>query len=352
MLVNQTNTKMQKEGGECLAGVVQANRSDFQPIFIVGFPRSGTTLLAVLLDRHPLMTIGPESHFIEAAESIKLPPIIRQPKLWIPKLLHLPRLRDLGISPELVLSQLPPNQAITTAALFEAILRAYATRQSKTVIGEKTPSHLLHLSTLFNWFPNAKALCMVRDGRDAVASYLQVPWRSHSSARILGLQWGKYMQHTEAAMRQFPGRIMMVRYENLGQQPENTLRAVDDFIGIPFHAAQLDSALSTEVMPRWETQWKAAAVDPPDAHHIGLWKNRLQPQEKKILQRTMYRSLQKAGYLSPQEESGLKGIRNVLNINLLVRRGFFRNLYLQIVRYSPTYRLRESSYPRTTEPRA
>src|SRR5580658_8318250 len=122
---------MQKEGGECLTDAVQANRSAFEPIFIVGFPRSGTTLLAVLLDRHPLMAIGPESHFIEATESIKLPPIIHQPELWIPKLLNLPRLRDLGITPELVLSQLPPNQAITTAAMFEAILRAYAARQSK-----------------------------------------------------------------------------------------------------------------------------------------------------------------------------------------------------------------------------
>lgn len=345
--MSQTNPTIGRQGAGGTSRSPVLNLAEFDPVFIVGFPRSGTTLLAVMMDRHPLVAIGPESHFIEVAENIRLPAQSDQPDIWINRLLTSSRMRDLGLTPGKVLCKLPTNRSVKASEMFAAILLAYTADHGKIVTGEKTPTHLPHLPMLLKWFPKARALCVQRDGRDAVASILQVPWRNHSSVRIYGLEWEKFMRCMETAVQMFPDRVMSVRYENLVQHPEKTLRDIDNFIGIDFDPVQLNVAKPTETVPQWETRWKATATaDRPNVEHLGLWRTRLSPREKVIIQRTIYHSLQKAGYLSIDEQSAVKSIRNRLNCNLLIRRGFFRKIYLQFARHSHTYKLRDSTYPR------
>lgn len=345
--MSQTDPTIGQQGADGTSRSTILDLAEFDPVFIVGFPRSGTTLLAVMMDRHPLVAIGPESHFIEVAENIDLPDRTDQPETWINRLLAAPRLCDLGLRSEWVLSKLPTHRAVRAPEMFAAILLAYTADRGKSMAGEKTPTHLLHLPMLLDWFPKARALCVQRDGRDAVASLLQVPWRNHSSVRIYALQWEKFMHRMETAMQMFPDRVMPVRYENLVQNPEKTLREIDHFIGVDFDPAQLNVTRPTETVPQWETRWKATATaDRPNAEHLGLWRTRLSPPEKVTIQGTIYHSLRSGGYLSPEEQSFFKSIRHRFNCNLLLRHGFFRKIYLKFIRHSQTYKHREHAFPR------
>ncbi|MGD8487298.1 MAG: sulfotransferase, partial [Chloroflexota bacterium] len=49
---------------------IEAAHDDAPPVFIIGSPRSGTTLLRLLLDAHPRISCGEETHFLRDLEAI------------------------------------------------------------------------------------------------------------------------------------------------------------------------------------------------------------------------------------------------------------------------------------------
>lgn len=321
-----------------------AKNSLFAPIFIVGFPRSGTTMLAVLLDRHPDIAVGPESHFFELIKHLHLPDRLTPPELdaWLARILAAPRIRDLELSADDVRLWLQPGSPVMPANIFAAILQAYRAKRGKAIIAEKTPQHLLELNTLLHWYPQAKAICMLRDGRDAVASMLQVPWRSHSSARLYALQWIRYFKLIHAAQKNFPDRVLVIRYEDLASQPQAQLQRIGLFMGVPFDPAQLDATRQSAAVPQWELAWKAAAEMAPDQDRMGLWQTRLSTGEKHIVNTTLHESLRRAGYLT----NGA-ALPPGFNCNWMLARGFFRKVYLKAIQQSKTYRQREEQCPRS-----
>ncbi|MGC8553114.1 MAG: sulfotransferase family protein [Phycisphaerae bacterium] len=310
----------------------------------MGFPRSGTTMLAVLLDRHADIAVGPESHFFEVIKHLHLPSGLTSPEIdaWLPRILAAPRMRDLELSSDAVRLWLQPGSPAGEANIFAAILQAYRAKRGKAIIAEKTPQHLLELNTLLHWYPQAKAICVLRDGRDAVASILQVPWRSHSSARLYALQWNRYFKLIQAAQKRHPQRVLLIRYEDLASDPKPQLQRIGLFMGVEFDPAQLDATQQSCAVPQWELGWKASAETAPRQDHIGQWQTRLSTREQQIVNTTLHDTLRCAGYLS-SEAPRPAGI----NCNWLLARGFFRKLYLNAIRHSKTYRQREQQYPRS-----
>ncbi|NNM85718.1 MAG: sulfotransferase [Phycisphaerales bacterium] len=319
-------------------------RKAFAPIFIVGFPRSGTTLLAVLLDRHPDIAVGPESHFFEVIKQLHLPHTLTPPELddGLARILAAPRMRDLELSVDVVRLWLQPGSSVDAASILAAILQAYRAKRGKAIIAEKTPQHLLELDALLRWYPTSKVICMLRDGRDAVASMLQVPWRSHSSARLYALQWNRYFKLIESAQKRYPQRVLVVRYEDLASQPEPQLQRIGLFIGVQFDPAQLDATQESSAVPQWELGWKASAEAAPNQDYMGQWQTRLSTREQQIVKTTLHDSLRRAGYLS-SEAPRPAGV----TCNWTLARGFFRKIYLHIIRHSKTYQHRELQHPRS-----
>ena len=246
------------------------------------------------------------------------------------------------LSVEAVRLWLQPGSSACAASIFSAILQAYRAKRRKNIIAEKTPQHLLELDTLLRWYPRAKAICMLRDGRDAVASILQVPWRSHSSARLYGLQWNRYFKFIEAAQKRYPERVLVVRYEDLASQPEPQLYRIGLFLGVQFDPAQLDATQESSAVPQWELGWKASAEAAPNQDHMGQWRTRLSPHEQQIVEATLHDSLRRAGYLSTGDTKPVGA-----NCNWMLARGFFRKVYLSTIRRSKTYQHREQQHPRS-----
>lgn len=277
-------------------------RGDFNPIFIVGAERSGTTLLAGLFDRHSRVAVPPETHFLYGVT----PKIERQFRNrshdeLVDFLFSKERIQDMGLDRSRVLDRFrhyPPE----LSKVHRAALEEYAVLQNKTIIAEKSPHHLLYVPRILQWFPTAKVICIVRDGRDAVLSLLNVPW-AHNNIWIHSVTWRRLFITGRRYQRRYPGRFTVVRFEDLLEDPERQLTRLLDFVGLHFEARQLDPSVRTGVVPEWEEQWKGKASQALDPSRIAAWKHTASQQQVWQMNAAMGNSLRDANYADPRLEN-------------------------------------------------
>jgi hypothetical protein len=233
--------------------------------FVVGCPRSGTTLLSVFLDRHSRLCVPPETAFLgEFARFLWL----RNRAAVLKRLGDWPRIADLGLSPEEILSKVG-EQPLSRRAIFAAMLDLYAERHGKPRCGEKTPRHLRYIPQIHSWFPNAKMICVLRDGRDVALSLAAMPWY-RQGLRGAAQLWRSNLRLMEKAARQYPDQFLIVQYETLVSQPEATTRTVMAFLGERFEPQQLSPMTASAVVLPRSLPWKGLALGPirTDAVHV------------------------------------------------------------------------------------
>jgi hypothetical protein len=206
------------------------------PFFVVGCPRSGTTLLRNLLRSHPNLTLPSESHFVPSLFAVWGDPgDARAARRLAARILRLHWVRswELGLAPAAL------ADCRRYRELVERLYRAYARRQGKPRWGDKTPAYALELATLDRIFPDARFIHVVRDGREVALSLMRTafgPQNPYTAARY-------WRRHVVAARHDGEPlgatRYLEVRYDDLVGQTEPTLRRVCDFLGEPFDAAVL-----------------------------------------------------------------------------------------------------------------
>jgi Sulfotransferase family len=269
--------------------------------FVVGCPRSGTTLLSVMLDRHSQLAMTPETSFY-----VEIAPRLREPQH--PPLYEIlagwSRLPELGLEPGAVASRCDGCEG--PGVVFAAILELYAQRRGKPYCGEKTPGHWGKLDALMADFPTAKILFVIRDGRDVALSLMELPWWSDDVAAAAA-QWRGAGEVAHAAIARDPARVAAVRYEDLVRGPAAVLPRLMDFIGLSFEPRQLDVGVASPVVLTRSLPWKGRALHPPDATRIGRWRTALREQDASYLNDALATELAFFGYATEpvgQRESG------------------------------------------------
>lgn len=265
----------------------------FQPIFVVGYPRSGTTMLASFLGRHSNIAMPPETMFFfgsyqKAAE-------IHSPSELVKILQSSSRIRDLKLDYANVEAELGGGE-VKVADLFRAALSEYARSENKTRAGEKTPLHLLWADTILSWYPTAKVICIMRDGRDVVTSISKVPW-SHGNIYKHCYDWNKCAKEAKRLAQLYPQRFKVLKYEDLIANPSVELNGVMGFVGEAYEHEMLKESSSVTV-PEWEMGWKSNALKAPDPKNSGKWQKE-HPKKIVIMQSIMRAQLLSWGYSVP-----------------------------------------------------
>jgi len=256
------------------------------PVFIVGHPRSGTSLLAALLDRHPAFAVPPETHFF----FLRLGRASDHEALW--QLLP-GSLRSLsGASQALATFRAGPP---TPAALFRALMDAYAQSQGAVRWGEKSPWHLRRLPQILRDFRDARVVICIRDGRDCADACARAPFHSR------GLLWYAASWRWAAdlageARRRYPENVRVFRYEDLLCEPGAFVQTLDDFVGLPLHPRQLDVSVGTRSFSVVEEPWKAQVNQPLDRSRVGEWRERLGPWTLAVCQQLQGDELARFAY--------------------------------------------------------
>ena len=188
------------------------------PIFVIGSPRSGTTLLRLILDSHPRISCGEETHFLRELGAI----VGRDWEL----------VSTYGLTREWWLTRIRQLYAD-----FQAEVLAHS---GKARWAEKDPTYTLHLRFIEELFPDALYVHLLRDGHDVVASFRD-RWGYRSAARAARTEWARYVTAARELERRLPdGRFLELRYEELVAEPETHGRRLFEFLGEAWDPAALE----------------------------------------------------------------------------------------------------------------
>jgi hypothetical protein len=228
------------------------------PIFIVGYPRSGTTLLQALLTTQEHVVSFPETHFF----SIVVKQIQTQEQRYIDRcclaqvLKTIQAQMDLEIAPE-VAGQLSESP-LGVKRLFEWIVWQYVGEDAKARWVEKTPDHVRNLDQISALYPAVRFVNIVRHPIYAVYSNKRTPLSQKRSLIWLADAWKDASAAYERYRAANPHAIYSVRYEDLAADPERVMMGVCDFVGVPFQRERLaDYKAASDKLILERESWKA-----------------------------------------------------------------------------------------------
>lgn len=223
------------------------------PIFVVGHPRSGTTMLATTISKHSGVSIPPETQFLiqygtegEIFSDAEFADMLRTG-----------RLADLELDVGVATARFAKSEK-TRRAAFECILMAYQLKSGCQRVGEKSPLHLWHSSALLDWFPDAKLVCIERNGIAVIASLLEMPW-SHQNIIRHAFDWRHSVFEARKYQRRHPQSFMRVAYEDVVKSPRQAVADICKFLDLAFEEQML-APCETETIPSWERKWKSGAA--------------------------------------------------------------------------------------------
>ncbi len=281
--------------------IVNMQKRNPSPFFIVGAPRSGTTMLSVLLDRHSRITIPPETnYFSEYIPGLDENHSNLSVEEKIDDLLAFPRVADLKITGDEIMAELSKTDTRDDVAIFYSLLSAWRKKSGKVMVGEKSPRHVFKLNDIWSYFPDAKIICLIRDGRDVVRSLLKTSWAEPENPRRMWLfcnQWNECIRVFEAestgAQR---AKIHLVYFEKLVENPEQELAGICAFLGESFEQKQLVADKNSLAVPEWEKEWKEKAQQQPDPQNIYAWRREIPHEQVRKMNFMMGYYLKKMGY--------------------------------------------------------
>ncbi len=127
---------------------------------------------------------------------------------------------------------LPPERV---AEAWAAVMRLKAAQYGRPRYGDKTPSHAGSLKRIFEDFPDARVIHIVRDPRGTVLSLSRMPWASaslYANAAFLEIE--------RVQVKPWRDRLLDVRLEDLLEDPRTSMARVLEFVGEPWDDAVLD----------------------------------------------------------------------------------------------------------------
>ena len=222
-----------------------------QPLILLGVSRSGTTLLRVVLDRSPGLAIPDESFFVPLLARRNGRTI--DAERFLDDVSRIPTIRDWGLTPADISGRVRSGMRIGDA--IAAVFEAYADAAGKPRWGDKTPMYMRHLALLEELFPEAQYVHLIRDGRDAALSFLEMPegtftrtWAHPRTPAQFACLWRKEVGDARALGRRVgPTRYLEVRYEELVADAESVVREICTFAAVVFEPAMLDYTGSVDV---------------------------------------------------------------------------------------------------------
>jgi hypothetical protein len=253
-----------------LPGVPLVMKSEM--VFVVGAPRSGTTLFQLMLDSHPRIVDPGEFDFLFelVSDDAELPDADEYAEWLSTHRIFLSH--HLKIDPRLGYSDLV-----------------------KSFVNQKMKPHcILALSVLRGYhsiphfFPEAKYIHLVRDPRDVALSTIEMGWAGNAYFGVD--RWIETERSCDKLVQKIESsRILEIKYEELVSKPQEILRVVCNFLNIDFDDAMLNYS-------------RRSSYEPIHTNSMKRWKETIRPNELAMLEHKLSALLLDRGY----ELSGVK----------------------------------------------
>lgn len=277
--------------------------------FVVGAPRSGTTLLRLMLDAHPQIAIPAETHFYP--EVIAVDP---SGAGWLDAVLRAMTRghtwQDYGLDADAFAASVRAAHPRGKGDVLRSFYRAYAARFDKTSWGDKWPGNVVLMEKIAALLPEARFVHIIRDGRDVAASLRRLWFRPGETYAECVALWA---DRVRAARRHAATGLpyLEVRYESLVAEPHATLARICAFLEFPYDEAMLsyhersrarldeirDWNFGGRVIPREELIGiHRHTHDAPSTDRIGQWQTAMSEDDVVACGRAAAGLLEELGY--------------------------------------------------------
>ena len=189
----------------------------------------------------------------------------------------------------------------TLGSAIGIVFRAYARRHGKPRWGDKRPSYFRHVGMLLRMFPDAQFVHLIRDGRDCVASLLEMPWYDKDVYHAVSVWREAIDRGRRLAERLGPDSYYELQYERLVADPADELTRLCGFLGEDFDPAMTrpEGLARRTVSPR--KKWHGRTHESVTTSRVGSWAERLEPWQISLAEAAFGERLAEYGY----EPSGL-----------------------------------------------
>lgn len=283
-----------------------------KPIFIVGCPRSGTTILAKILNNHSQIASATEIHFFNHLCTLKKYDWTNLDEDFLKRFFNETRVEDfcslLKLSFEEFKEQfneIEPDKSLDTVSqnqkrIFDTMMLTLLKKNNKSICCEKTPQHLLSVERILGVYKDAKIIHLIRDGRDTVNSLIKMPWRPEgllNNSRF----WKKYAKlgmEIKDKLQSQTENYIDIKYEDLLLNPEASIEKLTQFIGIDFEENMLSNQkeANSNIFSSWESSWKHKAMEELDSTRVGAWQKELSDKDQTLLNWHLRKELSALGY--------------------------------------------------------
>ncbi len=293
-----------------------------KPIFVVGAPRSGTTLVGKILGQHSKIHTPGETHFFEDIWSRRqeMGELKTEAEIAVAaaRTMTLFQRYNFPETQKFVDSCLNSTALVQQTldleggygALYAAFMMTLANCAGKTSVCDDTPKHLFYIPDILQLFPGARFIGCVRDPRDFLFSYRNYWRRSSESDRIKALYhpivtsmiWRSSAKSLLKYARQLgPDKMLLVQYENLVQNPEQTIQDMSNFLALGFEPEmmqiesnnssfeQTSTGIFATSVGRWRTglpaedAWWCQTINQNTMADFSLQKDQLAVSKKAVL---------------------------------------------------------------------
>jgi hypothetical protein len=239
-----------------------------RPIFIVGFPRSGTTLLQSMLATQEGIYSFPETHFF--TDTVSLINTNQQgyvtPDCLSTVFKNIKKHTEYEFSTDTqsIILEVANEGSLSSKMIFEYLVVGLLSKQIdehqlNTIQWiEKTPGHVKHMQTIQSMFPQAKFIEIVRNPLNAIYSYKEkLPDAGRHTIEALANQWKRSKQLFKEFSDLHPHLTYSVKLENIISSPEDSLAELADFLGFQVDLEKLKNtqSVANEMVLGRET-WK------------------------------------------------------------------------------------------------
>jgi hypothetical protein len=190
-----------------------------------------------------------------------------------------------------------PSEKLSCRELIEWIVTAYGQKVDKpapAVWVDHTPWNIRYAWTLLHLFPEARMIHIVRDGRAVAASVLPLDWGPNEidcAARF----WVEGLAYGLVAESLWPNKVIRIRYEDLVQDPQNTLIKLCETLAISYDPAM--SLAAGFKVPKYTAKQHALVGSEPSRARVDAWARQLTSRQIEIFESITSDLLESLGYV-------------------------------------------------------
>ena len=287
-----------------------------RPVFVIGHPRSGTTVLRLALTSHSAVSIPPESPFIiqllrkyRSIKSFSSADLQQFHQDLLPPPVDLSGRWDLDVDElQRQICEIPNSDYGTVCSHIYAHYAATFDTNA-TIWGDKNNPYHRHVFALKNLYPKARFIHIVRDGRAILGSYLDLSTRLSSQAqsrpRLLtdpikaAANWCHSVTTVEKQLLGVPkNQRIFIRYEDLVSNFEEEMVRICKFLNLEYESDMLrfDKIDSNRTESSNYDEWKWRTKEQLTSSRISAWRDQISERDHGIYNAIAGNTLRKLGY--------------------------------------------------------